>query len=579
VNISTGVAFTNISLTGGFGVVGGSLSTNPMTVDHGGTTGLTVVTMWIRSRASQTGRLLQFLNNANTELSYFTPTDGAFHGPVYASTADVHPDNVFQIVGSADATKIAIFEVDGLTTATTRTMTVPDYSGTLIVSQGSATLGQTIGTNAASHTSGTANDLAIEGKLLLGPGNASSAFVTSILSVSATGTAPIAQLISAPTSSNLTAISASASLAGISSALSGSFRLMTNSITGTPTSSSGTVSTLSAFLGTVNIGVPASTSITFLSGGDFQVSVGNVDGTITQMFGNRAIMLGPTGGAGSIGSMGAMLFQTNQRAGVISGTMAALQFSQGAGVASGAVANFVGIDFQASSIIANTSATVNWTGIRIANASSPTGYKIAIEAQMPIISNKLRLDGAVPSSVTHWLEIAAGTTTVAPILLTSATPITTPVAGTVEFQTDNMFLTITTGPARKAFVLDDGTRLTSGRVPFATTNGRLIDDADFTFATDTLTITKIAATQFTGDVTIADGINLVLNTTTGTKIGTANTQKLGFWNTVPVAQPTTAVGAATLVGGGGTTITDTDTFDGYTLKQIVAALRLIGLLQ
>lgn len=33
--------------------------------------------------------------------------------------------------------------------------------------------------------------------------------------------------------------------------------------------------------------------------------------------------------------------------------------------------------------------------------------------------------------------------------------------------------------------------LTSGRVPFATTNGRLIDDADMTFATDTLTVTKL----------------------------------------------------------------------------------------
>ena len=38
---------------------------------------------------------------------------------------------------------------------------------------------------------------------------------------------------------------------------------------------------------------------------------------------------------------------------------------------------------------------------------------------------------------------------------------------------------------------DDVGGLTSGRVPFATTNGRLTDDADMTFATDTLTVTKI----------------------------------------------------------------------------------------
>jgi hypothetical protein len=47
---------------------------------------------------------------------------------------------------------------------------------------------------------------------------------------------------------------------------------------------------------------------------------------------------------------------------------------------------------------------------------------------------------------------------------------------------------------------------------------------------------------------------------------------------VKVYQETTAVGASTLVGGGGTPLTDTDTFDGYTLKQIVKALRNQGLL-
>lgn len=36
--------------------------------------------------------------------------------------------------------------------------------------------------------------------------------------------------------------------------------------------------------------------------------------------------------------------------------------------------------------------------------------------------------------------------------------------------------------------------------------------------------------------TIADGNNIVLNTTTGTKIGTATTQKLGFYNATPVVQ-------------------------------------------
>lgn len=39
-------------------------------------------------------------------------------------------------------------------------------------------------------------------------------------------------------------------------------------------------------------------------------------------------------------------------------------------------------------------------------------------------------------------------------------------------------------------------------------------------------------------LTMADAMNIVLNTTTGTKIGTATTQKLGFYNATPVVQQT-----------------------------------------
>jgi hypothetical protein len=40
-------------------------------------------------------------------------------------------DNAFRVTGSSDATKRLAFEVDGLTTATTRTVTIPDKNGTL----------------------------------------------------------------------------------------------------------------------------------------------------------------------------------------------------------------------------------------------------------------------------------------------------------------------------------------------------------------------------------------------------------------------------------------------------------------
>lgn len=81
-----------------------------------------------------------------------------------------------------------------------------------------------------------------------------------------------------------------------------------------------------------------------------------------------------------------------------------------------------------------------------------------------------------------------------------------------------------------------------------------------------------------GNTTWGDAVNMVFNTTTGTKIGTATTQKIAFWNATPIVQPATGGAAATRVGGGGTTVTDTDTFDGYSIAQVVRALRNTGLL-
>ena len=62
-----------------------------------------------------------------------------------------------------------------------------------------------------------------------------------------------------------------------------------------------------------------------------------------------------------------------------------------------------------------------------------------------------------------------------------------------------------------------------------------------------------------GDVTMNDTKNIILNTSTGTKIGTGTTQKLGFYNSTPVAQPSsstelfaalnTSSGGLGLIGG------------------------------
>lgn len=60
--------------------------------------------------------------------------------------------------------------------------------------------------------------------------------------------------------------------------------------------------------------------------------------------------------------------------------------------------------------------------------------------------------------------------------------------------------------------------------------------------------------------------------------GTATTNKIGFWNATPIVQPTTAIASATFVANTSLIANDTATFDGYTIGQVVKALRNIGIL-
>lgn len=80
-------------------------------------------------------------------------------------------------------------------------------------------------------------------------------------------------------------------------------------------------------------------------------------------------------------------------------------------------------------------------------------------------------------------------------------------------------------------------------------------------------------------VTFADAVDIVVNATTGTKIGTATSQKLSLWNAAPIVQPTTAIAEAAFAeNAGGTAVNVDSTFGGYTLQQIVQALQNFGLL-
>jgi hypothetical protein len=107
----------------------------------------------------------------------------------------------------------------------------------------------------------------------------------------------------------------------------------------------------------------------------------------------------------------------------------------------------------------------------------------------------------VPTALVH---IAAGTATAstAPLKFTSGVSLTNPEAGTIEFTTDNLYFTITTGTARKGFVFDNGTSLTSGRIPYATTNGRLTDSSSLTYDGTAALIPNVYGSMYADEASI-----------------------------------------------------------------------------
>ena len=75
---------------------------------------------------------------------------------------------------------------------------------------------------------------------------------------------------------------------------------------------------------------------------------------------------------------------------------------------------------------------------------------------------------------------------------------------------------------------------------------------------------------FQKNIQILDGRNIQTGKTTGTKIGTESTQKIGFFGDIPVSQQT----AISNPSGGGTQDTESRTAIG----SILTALRNLGLI-
>jgi hypothetical protein len=78
---------------------------------------------------------------------------------------------------------------------------------------------------------------------------------------------------------------------------------------------------------------------------------------------------------------------------------------------------------------------------------------------------------------------------------------------------------------------------------------------------------------------LTDATAQIVVASNGLHLGKSTSGLVGFFDATPVAKQTTAVGSSSTVANSGTAVNLATTFDGYTLQQIVKALRNYGLLQ
>jgi len=97
---------------------------------------------------------------------------------------------------------------------------------------------------------------------------------------------------------------------------------------------------------------------------------------------------------------------------------------------------------------------------------------------------------------------------------------------------------------------------------------------------NSVTVESGGLTIEAGGLTVTGNTELNNNLTVNgnTRLGNASGDLVGFYTTSGSAQQTTAVTAATFVVNAGTAVNTASTFDGYTVGQVVRAVRNVGLL-
>lgn len=204
-------------------------------------------------------------------------------------------------------------------------------------------------------------------------------------------------------------------------------------------------------------------------------------------------------------------------------------------------------------MVTNSAITGNAAVIHIPHATAPTGKVTAALSSSDsllfagVVDTKLvgASAGDTVQVVTHG--VAYNCTTAGAIVAGEPVQLSAAATGTFVVQGTNtnpvVGFALTTAASNKAHIFLFGP---SGATA---TDLAVVDDltvGDALTVTGTTTLNgnvllgnsaSLDTVTITADVTFADAADITVNATTGTKIGTATTQKIGFYNATPVVQP------------------------------------------
>lgn len=221
-----------------------------------------------------------------------------------------------------------------------------------------------------------------------------------------------------------------------------------------------------------------------------------------------------------------------------------------------------GAEGYAQNIVIQTTDVSSGTYILPSGTSSDSGIRVnsvgLVVDQISVLHNV---------SSTARLQIRAGSTTIPSLKIGSGSLVSTITGGVnngaIEYDGTHFYCTI--GSNRHQLDQQTAALLAADNVWTATTSN---------------TFTSSVAIGLTSahSLALGDSVSFEFGNVTGSKIGKLPIQKFAFWGATPITQPDTAIADAVLSPVGGGNINILDTFDGYTLTQVVAALRLVGLL-